>query len=195
MDEKPRKRIIPAAQKANNEKKNANHELRMQAYHMRMQGYTYEQIGKALDRNPATIYRWVSNNMRKLEQDTLEQHRKTELVRLDKDQLLTDELVAKALIFAEKAGEGTEAKPANPELALKAATLALRAQSQRLAVSESRRRLLGLNAAERAQIETEEKTQQEKDLDARLKAAEVRMREQEQNLKSTLDEALADEDG
>lgn len=183
MDNK-RKRVIPAAQAKNREKYEANHLLRMRAYNMHIVGYTYEQIGEEVGRSASTVHGWVSKHMKKLEQDTLETIRQIELARLDKQQVFTDQLVVKALEMAEKADTQQ-----NPDLALKAANVALRAQKQMQEVQESRRKFLGLDAAEKVHIEIDDKTDAEKKLDATLKETEERVRHQEQQLK----DALADE--
>lgn len=188
MDTSPkRKRIIPRGQRANREKADANHAKRLQAYQMRLAGLSYPEIGRQLGVSGERVRQWFQKYAAKLERETLAEYRGLELDRLDKLQTAIDSVVNLAMSmvhneepYCEHCGRG--ARPA-PVLLMKMMDQVTKASAGQVRIQESRRVLLGLNAAEKHHHVIEERTQQEMDLDKVLREANERVRAEESAMK------------
>jgi hypothetical protein len=141
-------------------RKDQNHELRMRAYHLRLAGLSYVQIGEELNRSGETVRRWVRGLI-----DGAEVEMQPEILRLEMDRLDKLQVAAERPLMSE-----------NLELRLKAIDRVLKIQ-------ESRRKLLGLDAADKVNVEVTEKTQAEIDLEKLIAKANKQFGAQEQEMK------------
>lgn len=146
-----------------------SHQGRLLAYNMRLQGMPYHAIAETLRVSRETVRKYVHEWMDKLEIEKVEEIRQMELDRLDKLQFAVDDMLASP----------------NPKVRLSAIEKAVKLQ-------ESRRKLLGLDAAEKVDVEINHKSQAEIDLEKLIAEANARLHEEEMRIKNAATEQQAE---